>query len=94
MGKTRTDKAKTVKGRLFRAFIALIITSEINLKLKRFANRNSMSQESLLGEMDNACASLSDLGRRLSSPLAKTRRAVMKELDLSEEDLKACVSAR
>jgi transposase len=92
MKRMRTHKSETTDGKIFCAFIALILTSEIEAKLRSLMNGKSMSKAGLLREMEKLYVGVNDRGRRLLNPVTKMQRTIMNELGLTEDDLMAYIT--
>jgi transposase len=93
MKRMRTHKTETTDGKIFCAFIALILASEIEVKLRRLMDEKSLSKAGLLREMEKIYVGVNDQGRRLLNPVTKMQRTIMNELGLTEDDLRAYIIA-
>ena len=89
----RTRDGDTTDGKIFCAFIALILASEIEVKLGNLMDKKSLSKAGLLREMEKINIGVNDQGRRLLNPVTKMQCAIMKELGLTEDDLRAYIIA-
>jgi transposase len=82
----RTHGAETTDGKMFCAFIALIVASEVGVKLGEYMKKKRMSKTGLFREMDKICVASNDNGWRLMNPITKTQRTIMENIGLSEKD--------
>jgi transposase len=94
MKRLRTHNSYTTDGKLFCAFISLIITSEIKLKCREFMKKNSWSKKNLINEMEKIRVIRKDNGYRLMNPVTKTQRIILDLFGLSEEDLESYVNGK
>jgi hypothetical protein len=86
-----TPNAETTDGKLFCAFIALIVVSEIEKKLGNFMRRKRWSKSHVIAEMEKIPVVLAADGKRLMSPLTETQKAILETFGLTEDGLKAYV---
>ncbi|MDR3203711.1 MAG: transposase [Deltaproteobacteria bacterium] len=89
MKRLNTHNTETTDGKLFCAFIALIVTSEIEVKLGKFMRKKRIDKAGLFREMEKICVISNDKGWRLMNPVTKTQRTIMEEIGLNEKDLGA-----
>ena len=89
MKRLRTHKDATTDGKLFCAFVGLIMASELEVKLGAFMKSRRMSKASLIKEMDKMMAASGANGWRLINPLTKAQKAILEKLGLTESDLGA-----
>jgi transposase len=92
MRRMRTHNQATMDGKMFCAFIALIVASQIGVKLERFMGRKSWSKDHVVAEMEKIRVVTGTGGVRLANPVTKTQRAIMEALGLKEDDLVAYVN--
>ncbi|MDR0676828.1 MAG: transposase, partial [Elusimicrobiota bacterium] len=93
MKRLRTHTSATTNGKIFCAFIALIVISEIGNKLGVFLRDKSWSKGSLIQELEKISLIMNDKGQRLMNPLTKTQRTILEAFGLNEHDLKAYVGS-
>jgi hypothetical protein len=84
---SRSHDAETTDGKMFCAFVALIVASEIEARLGERLRRTRLDQAALFREMDKIRVGSGDGAWRLLTPIGKTQRALMAELGLGERDL-------
>jgi hypothetical protein len=94
MKRLRTHATATTDGKIFCAFLALIVVSDIVAKLGEFMKKKSMSKVRLIREMDKIYAGYDKNGWRLLNPVTKTQRLLINGLGLVEDDLQAYITAR
>jgi transposase len=94
MKRLRTHTDDTTNGKIFCAFISLIIASEIGVRLRKFMEQKALSKAGLIREMDKICVGVKNNDPRLLNPLTKTQRMIIKELGLNEDDLRDYVGGR
>jgi transposase len=94
MKRLRTHTTATTDGKLFCAFLALIVVSEIGAKLGDLMKKKSMSKAGMIREMDKIYAGQDKNGWRLLNPVTKTQRSLINGLGLREDDLQAYIAAR
>jgi transposase len=92
MKRLRTHRTETTDGKLFCAFIGLIVLADIGVKLGDFMDKKCWSKIHLIREMEKIRIAATSNGKRLMSPLTKTQRTIIETLGLSETDLRAYVS--
>ena len=85
----RPPDGNSADGKMFCAFIALIATSEIGLRLGDFMRKNELGLAGLLSSMKEMLVGIDSQGWRLLSLPSKKQRAIMKEMGLDDEDLMA-----
>jgi transposase len=91
MKRLRTHNTQTTDGKLFCAFIALIVISQINVKLGTYMKDQSMSKDSVIAELDKVKVVFASADRRLMNPLTKTQRTILEAFALSENNIKAYI---
>jgi transposase len=91
MKRLRTHNSETTDGKLFCAFLALIVVSEIEIKLGDYLRENCWSKSHLISEMDKIRVTISPTGRRLMHAVTKTQRIILAKFGLTVEDVKAYV---
>ena len=93
MKRLRTHNTRTTDGKLFCAFIALIVVSHINCKLESLMKEKSLSKNSIITEMEKIKVVFTTGGKRLMNPITKTQRNILEAFGLSEEDLRFYISS-
>jgi transposase len=88
MKRLRTHNSKTTDGKLFCCFIALIIVSEIGIKLKDLMKKQGLSKNSVIREMEKIRVVIGAGGKRLMNPFTKLQRKILEPFGLGEEDVK------
>jgi transposase len=91
MKRLRTHNGDTTEGKLFCAFIGLIVASAIEEKLHKFLNDKSWSKNNLIEELEKIHIITTKTGQRLMNPLTKTQRTIFEYFGLTEKDLVAYV---
>ena len=91
MKRMRTRKSETTDGKIFCAFIALITASGIEVKLRTLMDDKSLSKAGLTREMEKIYVGVNDQGRRQLNPVTKMQCAIINELGLTEDDLRAYI---
>jgi transposase len=87
MRRMRTHNEDTTEGKMFCAFIALIVTSHIGVKLRDYLKKKSWSKDHVMAEMEKIRIIVSPSGNRLSDPLTKKQRLIIEPFGLDAEDL-------
>jgi hypothetical protein len=82
----RTHGAETTDGKRLCAFIALIVASDVGVKLGEYMKKKRKSKTGLFREMDKICQASNGNGWRLMNPITKTQRTIMENTGLSETD--------
>ena len=80
---------QTTEGKMFVAFIALIMRSWIQNKLKEYMSINSISFTNILKELRKIKYVNTKDGRKLLSPITKKQRDIMNTCGISTDDLQA-----
>jgi hypothetical protein len=89
MKRLRTHNTATTDGKLFCAFISLIIASEIGVKLRELMRKKSWSKDDVIREMEKIRVVMMNVKNpRLINPVTKNQRLIMEAFGLSEDDLK------
>jgi transposase len=94
MKRIRAHTGETVDGKLFCAFIALIIASEMSNCLREYneaGKRRAVSKRKLISELEKIRVIMASGGKRLMNPLTKTQRELLAAFKMSEADLNAYV---
>jgi transposase len=91
MNRLGTPNAETTDGKLFCAFIALIVVSEIEEKLGGFMRWKRWSQSHVIAEMEKIRVVLAADTKMLMNPLTETQKFILEKFGLTEDDLKAYV---
>jgi transposase len=92
MKRLRTHNTKTTDGKLFCAFISLIVASEIGVKLRDLMRKRSWSKDTVIRELEKIRVVTAVNGKRLMNPLTKTQRTIISTFGLGDEDLKAYIT--
>jgi len=92
MKRLRTHSESTTEGKLFVAFVSLIVVSHISNMLGSFMKERSMSKGALIAEMEKIRVVFTMGGSRLMNPITKTQRTIIEGLGFTEGDLKSYVS--
>ena len=93
MKRLRTHSTETTDGKLFCAFLSLILVSEIGAKLGKLMKDMSLSKAGVFREMDQISAGLDKEGWRLLNPVTKRHRAILHALGFNESDLFAYITS-
>jgi transposase len=91
MKRLRTHTDETTEGKMFCAFIALIVVSQIGVKLEDFLEKKSWSKEHVVAEMEKIRIISGVAGKRLADPLTKTQRMIIEHFGLDAEDVEAYI---
>jgi len=91
MKRLRTHSSKTTDGKMFCAFIALIVALEMENKLSVYKEEKSMSKSALISELEKIKVVFMNDGKRLMNPITKTQRTIFEHCGISEDDLKSWV---
>jgi transposase len=92
MKRLRTHNTHTTDGKLFCAFIALIVTSYINAKLGAFMKDNSMSKDSVIAELEKIKSVIVSADRQLMNPITRAQRSILEAFELSENKVKSYIT--
>jgi transposase len=92
MKRLRTHRQETTDGKLFCAFIALIVTSQIGVSLGDMMKEKSWSKNDVIKELEKVRVVFSAGKERLMNPMTKTQRLIYEVFGLSEDNLKTYVS--
>lgn len=93
MKRLRTHDDATTEGKLFLAFIALIITCRIQTMLGPLLKQKSWSKNTVINHLDKIRVITTSNGARLMNPITKSQRLILKQLNLTEEDIKAYITS-
>jgi transposase len=91
MKRLRTHSTHTIDGKMFCAFIALIVALEIVNRLSVFMKDKSMSKDAVISELEKIKAVFTNDGRRLINPITKTQRTILELCGFSEDNLKSYI---
>jgi transposase len=91
MKRLSVNADETIEGKMFCAFIALIVVSQIGVKLEEFLEKKSWSEERVAAEMEKIRVISGVDGVRLADPLTKTQREIIERFGLDAEDVEAYV---
>ena len=93
MKRLRTHTTETTDGKLFCSFLALIIVSDMGIRLEELMKQKSLSKAGVFREMQKITIGIDNTGWRLLNPITKTQRLIMQPLELKEEDLRYYITA-
>jgi len=93
MKRLRTHNDNTTEGKLFCAFLALILRKHIENALSDWMRKNKFTFERVLRELAKIRSVSSAAGRRLASPLTKKQRDIFSILDIKEQDVELFVKS-
>lgn len=88
MDRLRTHTSATTDGKLFTAFIALIITSHLQARLGPLMQTKSWSKHTIIAELDKIRVVTTSNGTRLLNPITKTQREILTTLGYTFDDIK------
>jgi transposase len=88
MKRLRTHNDATTDGKLFLAFIALIVTCHIQTRIGSLLKEKSWSKNTVINHLDKIRIVTTCDGGRLMNPITKAQRLILKHLSLTEEDIK------
>jgi transposase len=91
MKRMHTHNATTTDGKMFLAFIALIVISELQTKLVKMMRKKSWTKDTVIKELEKIKVITASGNRRLMSPVTKTQRLILETFGLNEDDLKGYV---
>jgi transposase len=91
MKRLRTHSSESTNGKLFCAFISLILISMLSNSLRSSNDLNIIKSEAL-AELNKIRLVLTSDGKRLLNPLTKTQRLIIEACGLTEKDLISYVS--
>ena len=92
MKRLRTHSSNTTDGKMFCAFISLIVNLEMENMLAAYKAEKSMSKAALISELEKIKIVFLNDGKRLMNPITKTQRTIFEHCGVSEDDLKAFVN--
>jgi transposase len=87
MKRLRTHTNATTEGKLFCAFIALIVASNLTSTIREIEGIN-LSKRSVISEFEKIKSVTTQTGTRMMNPLTKKQRAVLEAFGLCEKDIK------
>ena len=88
MKRLRVHSSGCLEGKLFVAFVSLIVVCELSRRLSDFMRVKSLSKVGLFLELEKIKVVTMSDGQRLINPLTKTQRAILEACGLTENDLK------
>jgi len=83
-----THNSSTTEGKMFCAFISLIVISVMNKVIHNAKIKNIRSKGATFSEMDKIKVVTFEGGKRLMNPVTKTQRTILKAFEIDEERLK------
>jgi hypothetical protein len=87
MHRLRTHHTDTPDGKLFTAFLALILVSHIQATLRDLMKEHSWSKHAIIHELDKIRVVTTTDGSRLLSPLTKNQRAILAAFNYTPDDI-------
>ena len=95
MKRLRTCSDDTTKGKIFCAFIALIVLSEIDNRLRKYnaENKTRLTKSFVLHQLDKIRLLTVSSSKRLLCPLAKSTRTALDSLSISHDSLLSFLSS-
>ena len=88
MRRLRVHSSGVLEGKLFVAFVSLIVVCELSRLLSEFMRVKSLSKVGLFLELDKIKVVVLSDGVCLINPLTKTQRDILEACGLTEDDLK------
>ena len=88
MKRLHTHNSVTTEGKMFCAFIALIVVSKIANSLSDYMKSKSMTKNGIISELEKIKIITMSNGCRLMNPVTKTQREILEKCGLSEDSLK------
>jgi len=95
MKRIRAHTEATISGKVFCAFIGLIVASEMANGLSEYNathKERTLSKRGLVWELEKIKVYITPNGRRLLNPLTKKQRELLETFKISEADVKAYIS--
>jgi transposase len=92
MKRLRTHHTESTDGKLFCAFISLIIVSEILNKLGPLMKKRGWSKDSVFREMEKIRIVELSNGKRLMNQVTKSQRQILEAFGIGEDELRAYIS--
>lgn len=89
----RTHKDSSTEGKLFTGFIALIIKSYIELKLKNYFTQNNSTVEKVFRELKKIKIIRMNDEQTLMAPLTSKQKKILSEFDITESDIISYMSS-
>ena len=88
MKRIRCHNKSTTEGKIFVAFIGLIIKSHMENKLSKYMNGNNSTIEKVLRELKKIKVVTMQNGKRLMNPLTKKQKDILRYFAITETDIK------
>ena len=93
MRRLRTHTDETTAGKLFCAFVALIITQHVQTTLAKLMDKKSLSKKDIILELEKIRVVALDDGRRLLNPLTKLQREILIPFGLDEAFIRDAIES-
>lgn len=88
MKRIRSHSLETGEGKIFIAFIGLILESIMEKVLGKLMRKNNLTKEKVLKELAKIRLVLFEDGTKLLNPITKRQRLILEEFGLTEDDVK------
>lgn len=89
----RTHKDSSTEGKIFVGFIALIIKSYMEYKLKSYFSENNSTIEKVFRELQKIKLIRINNGQSLMAPLTSKQKKILKEFDITESDIVSYINS-
>jgi transposase len=93
MKRLRTHNLETTAGKMFCAFVTLIIRMEIEIKVHDWAINNRFTMKKIIREFNKIRAVIGTNGARMLNPLTKKQREILALFDATEADVLGYIKA-
>jgi transposase len=91
MARLSARDTETTDGKLFCAFISLIVVSEIEAKLRDLKTKRRWNKDSVIKELEKIRLIKGNGGKRLMTLMTKNQRSILEAFGLKDKELKAYV---
>lgn len=93
MARMRVHGDRTLEGKAFCAFLALVFTMRLQSALAPLMGRRHLTKRDVIRELDKLKVVRTASGRRLMNPVTKLQREILEGMGTSEADLRAYVAS-
>lgn len=92
MARLRTHTDETTAGKVFCAFVSLIVTMHMEKTPAFPMERKNLTKKKIISELDKAKVVTTTLGKRLMNPLTRLQKDILAPFNITENDFKEFVA--
>ena len=92
MSRLRTHADETTEGKVFCAFVSLIVVMHMQRELAQLMGKKNLTKKRVLAELEKAKVVTTASGKRLMNPLTRLQKDILAPFGVTEDDFKEFVA--